>query len=122
MTKSKTKISRQAKGKRNPELVETINLAKKNKNWFKVAEILSYPRRKKFEMNLSKISENAKGSIVLIPGKVLSQGELNKKIKVVAFNISENAKKKLENAKIEYSSILEEIKKNPEAKGVEILK
>lgn len=120
--KTKTKISRQVKAKGNPDLVETINLAKKNKNWFKVAEILSYPRRKRSEMNLSQISESAKGSIVLIPGKVLSQGELNKKIKVVSFNISENAKKKLENAKIEYSSILEEIKKNPEAKGVEILK
>ena len=122
MTKSKTKISRQVRAKGNPELVETINLAKKNKNWFKVAEILSYPRRKRPEMNLSQISEKVKGNIALIPGKVLSQGELSKKIKIISFNISENAKKKLENSKIEYSTILEEIKKNPDAKGVEILK
>jgi large subunit ribosomal protein L18e len=121
MTKSNTKITRQTKAKGNPELVETIHLAKKNKGWHRVAEILSYPRRKRPEMNLDEISIRAKGSMVLIPGKVLSQGELDKKIKVVAFNFSKTAKEKLEKAKIEYSNIITEIKKNPDAKGIEIL-
>ena len=48
--------------------------------------------------------------------------ELNKKIKVFALSFSEKAREKLLNFKCEVSNILEEIKKNPEAKGVRIIK
>ena len=121
MTKSKTLIEKQTKKKTNPELVETIIKAKKHKNWFKVAEALSTPKRKRISLNLDKINDCQSKKIV-IPGKVLSQGEINKKIEVIAFNFSEKAKEKLLNAGCTISNIIEEIKKNPEAKGVEILK
>jgi len=122
MTKSKSLIEKQSQRKGNIELVETIIAAKKHKEWLKVAHILSGPRRKMININLSEINKKAQEKdIVIVPGKVLSQGEIEKKVKVVALNFSEKAKEKLLKSKIESSSILNEIKKNPEAKGIKIL-
>jgi len=121
--KSKTLIEKQLEKKTNPELVKTIIEAKKKKNWLQVAAILSSPRAKRINMNLDKINNEAKeGEIVVVAGKVLSQGELDKKIKVVAFSFSEMAREKISKAKGETLTILEEIKKNPEAKNVRFLK
>mgnify|MGYP001583627095 CR=1 FL=1 len=121
--KTKTKIEKQLRKKSNNELVETIIAAKKNEKWMDVARILSMPRRDSTEMNLGEIDRNSKdGEIIVIPGKVLSQGEINKKIRIVAFGFSEKAREKLLKSKIQTSSILEEIKKNPEGKGIRIIK
>jgi|TARA_Y100001951_G_C11197845_1_gene215358 large subunit ribosomal protein L18e len=120
--KSKTKIGKQLQKKLNPSIVETILAAKKHENWRKVAGILSGPRRKFVEFNLQDIDRSAKeGESVLVPGKVLSQGNLDKKIKVIALNFSSKAKEKLFKSKNESVTIIEEIKKNPEAKGLRIL-
>jgi large subunit ribosomal protein L18e len=121
--KSKSKIGKQLSRKTNPELVETIKLAKKNDKWISVATFLSYPRKKRINLNLEEIEKQTKdGEKVLIPGKVLSQGEINKKVKVIAFDFSEKAKEKLLKQKCEVVSIIEEINKNPEMKEVKILK
>lgn len=121
--KSKTKISKQTKRKLNPELVETINLCKKNDKWLEVASVLSRPRRQRINLNLEEIDKNSKEKeTIVVPGKILSQGEVSKKIKVVALSFSESAKEKLLSAKCEVSSILNEIKLNKEMKGVKILK
>ena len=117
--KSNTKIEKQLKRKTNPELVETIIAGKKKKNWGKVTEIISGSRKKRKDMNLGEIDKLAKeGEKIIIVGKVLSDGELNKKIKIVALNFSEKAKEKILKAKGEFSNIIEEIKKNPEMKGL----
>ncbi len=121
--KSKTKIKKQLKRKTNSELIEIILFANKNEKWKEVAEILSGPRRNMININLNEISEKTKeGDIVLVAGKVLSQGEVNKKIKIVALDFSEKAKDKLLKSNCEISSIEDEIKKNPNAKGFKILK
>lgn len=121
--KSKTTIDRQARRKTNPLLFETIIAAKKNTHWNELADLLSRPRRKRVEMNLSEIENEAKdGETIVVPGKVLSQGELDKKIKLVAFAFSQGAREKLAKKKIEMLTIEEEIKKNPSAKGIKILK
>ena len=123
MVKSKTKISKQEKRKTNSSLVETIRLAKKNKNWLEVAGMLSTPRRNRMNLNLSDIDKLVKeGEKVVVVGKVLSQGDVSKKVKVVAIGFSESAKEKLLNSKCEAIYIKEEIKKNPDAKGLRILK
>jgi large subunit ribosomal protein L18e len=120
---SKTKISKRTENKRNPDLVETVNLCKKNESWIKICQSLLVPKRKRINMNLEKINKESKeGDIVVVPGKVLSQGEISKKIKIVALKYSENAEEKLSKAKIDYSYITDEIKKNPKATGVKILK
>ena len=121
--KSKTKIEKQTLKKRNPEIVETIRAAKKKEKWIKIAGILSGSRRKMPILNLTYINKNSKeGDIIVVPGKVLSQGEINKKIKVVAFGFSEKAREKLMKSKSDPTIILEEIKKNPDAKGVKVLR
>ncbi len=121
--KSKTKISKQASKKSNPELVNTIINAKKQEKWIEVAGALSGPRRKRICVNLEEIDKESKeGEILVIPGKVLSQGELTKKVKVVALSFSEKAKEKLLSSKCQVAYISEEIKSNPSGKGIRILK
>ena len=121
--KTKTLIDKQLKRKKNIELVKTIIAAKKNDGWLEIAGILSGPRGKRIDMNLEEINKKIENEeTIVIPGKILSQGEINKKVKVIALSFSEKAKEKLLKAKCEVSSILEEIKKNPQAKDVRILK
>lgn len=122
MAKSKTKIEKQLQKKTNSVLVETIIAAKKKEAWKKVAEMLTAPRRKRMDVNLERIEKETKaGETIVVPGKVLSQGEMDKKIKVVALSFSEKAKEKLLNSKCEALTILDEIKKNPDAKNIKIL-
>ncbi len=114
--KSKTKIEKQSKRKLNPELVETIRLAKKHKAWQEVAGILSSSRKNKIQYNLSQIKKD-----VIIPGKVLSQGEASKH-KIVAFAFSEKAKEKILKAGGKSINILDEIKNNKDMKNLKLLK
>jgi len=119
--KSITKISKQESKKTNSELVETIRLAKKNKEWQAVAHIISGSRRNRINLNLDKISKEAKaGEAIVVPGKVLSLGEIDKKIKVIALGFSSQAKEKLKKAGCETLTILEAIKAN--VKEFKILK
>ena len=85
--------------------------------------MLSAPRRRKIQVNLEKIEKETKeGDTVIVPGKVLSQGDITKKIRVAALNFSSTAEKKLKSKKCELVSIKEEIKINPRAEGIKILK
>jgi len=120
MTKSKTKISKQAERKTNPLLVEIINSAKKNNSWKEIAEKLASPRKNRKNINLSEINKT-EGDVIVV-GKVLSQGDIHKKRKIVALNFSKKAEEKLKKAGCEIITISEEIKKNPEMKGLKILK
>ena len=120
--KSNTKISKQLQRKLNPELVKTILVCKKNKEWKKVAEILTRPTREKIIINLDKInSETKEGDTVIVPGKVLSQGEIDKKIRIAALSFSEKAQEKLKKTKSEVVSILDEIKINKNAQGIKVI-
>ncbi len=120
--KSKTKISKQLKRKTSGELAETIILSKKNDAWKSVAGLLSGPRSRRIVFNLDEINKTAKqGETIVIPGKILSQGELDKKIKLVALAFSEKSKDKILRSKGEISNILDEIKNNPNGKGIRIL-
>ncbi len=117
MAKSNTKIKKQAKRKTHSLLVETIVSANRYRQWKRVAEILSGPRNNWVVKNLSEINSDC-----IVAGKVLSDGEMNKKLKVVALGFSEKAKEKLKKAGCDFSIIIDEIKKNPEARGLEILR
>jgi len=125
--KSRTLITKQAERKLSPEIVETIVLARKNKKWLEAAGVLAGPRRKKLSLNLDEIErkieqEKIKENVVVVPGKVLGDGELKKKITLVALSFSKSAEEKLKKSKTDFLAIKEEIKKNPEAKGVRVLK
>ena len=119
---SKTKLGKRVSRKSNPELVETILACKKNEAWMKVGQILSGSSRTRPAFNLDQVIKAAeKGKRVVVPGKILSQGDLDKKVEIVAFDFSKGAMKKILNVKGEAISILEEIKKNPDAKSIKIL-
>ena len=123
MVKSRTKVKFQTRRKTNPEVVETIREAMKHKPWVKVLAILSGPKCNYTSLNLSQINNKSSvGDTVLIVGKVLSLGSITKKIKICALSISENAKVKLKESKSEFITIFDEIKKNPKAEGIKILR
>ena len=111
------------KRKLNHELDETIFKAKKNDKWLDVAALLSSPRSKKISVNLDKIDKESKeGDTLIVPGKVLSKGEISKKVRIAALSFSEQAEKKLKAKNCEIISLKEEIEKNPKAAGVKIIK
>ena len=120
---SKTKIGKRIKNKKDEYIVETILLAKKNKGWLKIAQILSAGSRSYSSINLKEIDEKTKeGDTIIVPGKVLGSGELSKKVRICSLGFSESAKEKIKHKKGEIVTILEEIRKNPKAEGVKIIR
>ncbi|MBU0532057.1 50S ribosomal protein L18e [Candidatus Micrarchaeota archaeon] len=113
------------KKKDNQILQTLITELMKNKKpfWRKVAYELSRPRRKKVEVNLSKIEVyGAEDSTIVIPGKVLGSGMLSKKMTIAAFAFSESAKKLITAAGGKAISIENLHKSNPEGRDVMIVK
>lgn len=90
--------------------------------WKKVASELSRPRRKRVEVNLSKIDCYAGAETVLVPGKVLGAGAISKKATVAAFSFSEKARAAIAASGGKAMSIDALHKANPDGKGVMILK
>ena len=90
--------------------------------WKRVAEDLEKPARQRRIINLYKINKNTKDKdTVIVPGKVLSVGELSKKVDVAALMFSTEARKKIEESKGKVMTIAELLKSNPEGKKVRIL-
>lgn len=115
MKVTKTKINQRMQKKNSSVLVETIFLAKKN-NLINLAKAISVSTRRQAKVSLEKIN-NTEAKEVIIPGKVLSNGEINKKIKVYALGFSEKAKEKLKKAGCEYKIILEALQKKEKLNG-----
>jgi len=87
-----------------------------------VASVLASPRRQHVALNLNEIDRNTKeGDSIVVPGKVLSQGDISKKVAIIAFAFSGKTKEKLLKTKSHATNIIDEIKKNPEAKGLKVL-
>lgn len=116
---SKTQISKRIKRKTNPELVETIKLAKKN-NLLELGKKLSGPKRFYKKINLDEL-DKIKESEVIVVGKVLGDGDINKKIKIAALGFSNRAKEKLKKAGCGVFTIKQVIEKNKKLEGVKIL-
>ncbi len=104
-------------------IVDLKKLSNKEKApiWKRVAEELSKPTRNRRKLNLSKVERSSKDNeTILVPGKVLSAGELTKKVNLAAWRFSSEAKEKA-NKKGKTLSIPELMKLNPKGKGVRIL-
>ncbi len=111
--------------KENTILASLIRKLNRDKNpiWQRVALELAKPRRKKVEVNLSKIERYAKpGTTILVPGKVLGSGNLTKNIKIAAFGFSESARKLIVANGSQVLSIEELMALNPEGTGVILIK
>ncbi len=113
-------------GPTNYQLQELIKVleskARQSPLWKRVVEDLRLPTRQRRTVNVYKIEQYArKGETVLIPGKVLSVGDLHKEVSVAAWNFSAEAKRKIEAAKGKVLTIAELFEKNPDGKKVRIL-
>lgn len=114
----KVKIERRARQKKNPILVNTIMKLKKTNP--EVAKALATPKKKWVKINVETLN-NQKEDAVLVPGFVLGSGNIEKKIKVVAWRFSKSAEEKIKKAKGEAILIKDEIKKNPKLTGVKLI-
>jgi len=113
---TKTKINKRLKRKTNPEIVETIELAKKN-NLLDLAKILSGSARKYKKVNVGEL--NKLGDKIIVVGKVLGQGEIKGKVSIGALGFSEQAKEKLKGS--ELMSIKQMIEKGKKLEGVKVV-
>ena len=99
--------------KTNPNLIELINkLYEQSRNedaaiWRDVAQRL-----------VARYAEA--DETILVPGKVLSNGDLENKVDVVALKFSAKAQEKIENAGGECISIDEIMDKNPKGSNIRI--
>ncbi|MBU0665839.1 MAG: 50S ribosomal protein L18e [Nanoarchaeota archaeon] len=113
--------------KKNEELKKLIeelkkaSISSKVNIWKRIATDLEKPSRRRRVVNLYKIEKNARSDeTIVVPGKVLGTGDLNKKLTIAAYNFSEDAFAKI-NQKGTAISIMELIQKNPQGKKVRIL-
>jgi len=82
--------------------------------WKAVAKGMNRPRRRRYEVNLSKLERfAAQGDTVIVPGIVLGEGELKKRVTVAAVKFSADAKRKIEKAGGKCLSIEEASKMEP---------
>ncbi len=103
-------------------LVELEVKAQESRFWKRVVKDLTKPSRQRRTVNIYKIDCYARdGETVLVPGKVLSVGEITRPVSVAAVNFSSEAKRKIIEAKGKALSIKELLHSNPDGKKVRIL-
>ena len=90
--------------------------------WGDIAERLEKPRRTHAEVNLGRIERYAReDETVIVPGKVLGSGVLQKDITVAAVDFSGTAEKKIDQVG-EAVSLETAIEQNPEGSEVRIIR
>ncbi len=93
----------------------------KRKIWRNISKKLSNSRRLRVEANLYRINNKTKkDDVIVIPGKVLGNGELTHKLTISCLDYSDSAKKKIEQSGSKLMSIEELLEQNPTGKNVKI--
>lgn len=115
--------------KTNPGLLSLVDrlkrqsFEKKAPVWRDIADRLMKPKSQWAEVNLSRIERYAADDeTIIVPGKVLGAGALNKKVNVAAFRCSEAARKKIAKAGGKSISIDELMEMNPEGSNIRIMR
>ncbi|MEK6885680.1 MAG: uL15 family ribosomal protein [Nanoarchaeota archaeon] len=112
---SKTTITKRIAQKTNTYLAEAIFLAKKSGN-IELAGEIACPTKKQAKVNVGKLND-VKADVVIVPGKVLNNGNIHKKMKIYALAFSKTAEEKLKKAGCEYHTILAALRKGDKIKG-----
>jgi large subunit ribosomal protein L18e len=114
--------------KTNPLLINLIHDLKKQASekdvtiWKDIAARLEKSSKNWPEVNLNRISKyTGDKETALIPGKVLSDGELTKKVTIAAWAFSDKAEEKIKKAGGKSISIKDLMKNNPDGKNIRIL-
>jgi large subunit ribosomal protein L18e len=89
--------------------------------WKDAARYLAAPHSTETEVNVGHLSRLTAGPIV-VPGKVLGTGPIDKKLVVGAFSFSSSARRKIVEAGGEALSIEEFLKRFPEGSGVTLVR
>jgi large subunit ribosomal protein L18e len=112
-----------------PNLVILIDDLKKSSReneadiWRDIAQRLEKSRSNWAEVNLSKLERyTTDGDVIVVAGKVLGAGSINKKVTVAAYDFSESAKKKIAEAGGKGISIMDLVKMKPKGTGVKIMR
>jgi len=93
----------------------------KRRIWKKVSKKLAGSRKNRVEANLNRINNKTKqNDVIVIPGKVLGNGELNHKITIACLDYSKPARKKIEKSGSKLISIEDLLEQNPEGKNVKL--
>ncbi len=89
--------------------------------WKSVAKGLNRPRRKRYEVNLTRLEAFAQqNETVIVPGIVLGEGKLSKKLTVAAVRFSSDARKKIGEAGGRCLS-MEEVTKEKDVSKIRIM-
>jgi large subunit ribosomal protein L18e len=95
----------------------------KAKIWSVMAEQLSRPRGRRAELDLNHLSRVSKpDAVVIVPGKVLASGYLKHPVTVGAFQFSQDARSKIEEAGGKCIGIKDFVAKYPKGSNVQILR
>lgn len=90
--------------------------------WQDVADRLEKPRRTHAEINLGRIERYAQeDETVVVPGKVLGSGALEKSVTVAAVDFSSTARKKIDQVG-ETVQLEQVVQNNPEGSNVRVLR
>jgi large subunit ribosomal protein L18e len=90
--------------------------------WKRIAKDLEKPTRQRRIVNLSKINRYVKeNETIVVPGKVLGAGALEKKVVVAAWDFSGQAKDMIKSANGSCMTIFELMKKNPKGEKIRIM-
>ena len=114
----KSQIKKRLKTKKDIDLVKTIILLKRENP--EAARELSKPKRRWPCINLKDI-DLVEGDVI-IPGKILSAGFLSEPRRIVAWAASKKAIEKIDESKSSFTSIYDEVKKNPTLNGLVMVK
>ena len=115
-------------GPTNPVLLELINhlkkksLEQKASIWKRVALDLEKPTRNRRAVNLSRINRYTKeNDIIVVPGKVLSSGNLDHKLTISAFQFSESARTKIAESGATILPLAKLSNESPKSKRIRII-
>jgi large subunit ribosomal protein L18e len=105
------------------DIIEELDrMGKEKPFWKALAVALNRPRRKSYRVNLLRIDKYAKkNDTVVVPGAVLSMGELKKPVTVVALKFSRAAEERIKKAGGKCMFISEFMKGDPKTSGVKII-
>jgi len=112
----------------NPHLIELINVLKNEAReneapiWADIAERLSKSRRRRTEVDVSRLNRYTEDSDqAIVPGKLLGAGSMDHPVMVAAFDFSDQARQKILRAKGKCLSIPDLIKTNPKGTNIKII-
>jgi large subunit ribosomal protein L18e len=90
--------------------------------WDYLAELLEKPARRRIAVNLSKIRRYSKpDEIIVVPGKVLGSGVLDKPVTVAAISFSFKAIEKIKAAGGRILHLNDLLEENPRGSGVRVI-